>query len=291
MNIMKTAIIGFGKLGNALCQKLLEKDKLSLVVSKHLLGTKEADIFSNYGVKIYNSLSQISNIPEIIFITTTDSEIQSVTSELSSSFAKSLNGKIIIHCSGINSDEILNELEKYGALTASAHPLQTFYEYSPDIFDNIFWIVQTKHFERIFPLLEEIGGKPIKVNFDEKTRAIYHASAVVASNFLNLILLFAKKLISETKLEPSVLLPLVERTLANNKINFKDSTFTPLTGPIIRSDKLTLTKHIEGIKTLPQEFYEIYSTLVLAMSKIALVNKNISNNIFTTFENINSDFS
>ncbi|MCX7908933.1 MAG: DUF2520 domain-containing protein [Ignavibacteria bacterium] len=276
---MKATIIGFGKLGKAISFKLFEKNLLATIVSKHFPeGETNIENFKNIVVK---SLKDLKEIPEVIFLTTSDSQLPKISNELAELFKDQICNKVFIHCSGIYSDEVLKPLEDLGGITASAHPLQTFYYYSPTIFDKIFWVVQTKHFDKIKGIVENIGGTAIQVDFDETTRAIYHASAVAASNFLNFLLLFAKKLIAETNLNPKILIPLIEQTLQNNESNFDEINFTPLTGPIIRADIETIEKHLNGLERL-SDYKEIYLLYFLSSSLLAKINGNIQDQKFAT---------
>lgn len=282
---MKALIIGFGYLGKALSHRLLELDSLHCIVSKHF-SASDLEFRPFVGrVQIFNSLKELNEIPEVVFITTSDSQIPNVVDEIVSNFPNQLEGRVFIHCSGIHSDKILNLLERKGGTTASAHPLQTFYKYHSGIFDRIFWIVQSEKFELVQPILEQIGGTALKVELDDAKRALYHASAVVASNFLNSLLLFAKKLIAQTNLSPDILVPLIDQTLKNNLDNFQDTNYTPLTGPIIRSDFSTIEKHLDAMKSVPF-IAKIYSEYCLASAWTANLNKNISDEQLATLEQI-----
>ncbi len=282
---MECTIVGYGKLGRALSLQLLHDGRLKQIVSSHLASTEEAKLFQTKNVEIIQDVANLKHLTNVTFLTVKDSHIAFIVEKLKTKFGEQLCEKMVLHCSGIFSDALLESLAKFGAKTASAHPLQTFFEYNPNLFKDIYWIVQTKYYDDIKPILQALGGKVVQVDFDDKTRSIYHASAVVASNFLNLLLLFAKKLIAETNLEPIVLLPLIEQTLNNNKDNFDDANFTPLTGPLTRSDINTLKRHLESFAILPK-YGEIYSKLALSFSKVALHNNNITEEDFVQIEKI-----
>lgn len=282
---MKVTVIGFGKLGKALAMKLGEKGSLFAVVSKHYKNLPKEKGILDGKVPILSSINELDEVSDVVFITTSDNKIDQIAEEIHSHFGNKVEGKIFIHCSGIYSDKILTNLEQSGGITASAHPLQTFYEYIPNIFDNIYWIVQSKYFPIIKDIVEAVGGTAIEVHFDEQTRAIYHASAVVASNYLNSLLLLAKKLITLSHLEPSVLIPLIFRTLQNNLTKFNEPEFTPQTGPIVRGDFETIVRHIESLQQ-HKELKEVYSILSLGITRLALMNNDISLEISATLESI-----
>lgn len=273
---MEYTVIGYGKLGKALSFKLLEIAHLKQIVSTHLYKTEDAEFFANNNVEIIQRADDLSNLADIVFITVADSDIKKVSLELEKKFFNALQNKIVIHCSGIFSDEILSNLLRYGAITASAHPLQTFYNYHPNIFKDIFWVVQSQYFNKIQPILERIGGKPIAVNFSEEERNLYHTSAVVASNYLNSVIFTAKNIIAKSGLNPGILLPLIQQTIANNIPGISDKNSFPITGPIARKDFTTLVKHLDALQVYP-EMKELYTLLSVATAKICSITNILKN--------------
>lgn len=264
---MEYTVIGYGKLGKALSFKLLEMGCLKQIVSTHLHETEDAEFFANNNIGIIQKVDRLNNLTDIVLIAVADSDINKVALELEKKFSNALRNVIVIHCSGIFSDEILSNLLPYGAITASSHPLQTFYNYHSNIFKGIFWVVQSKHFDKIQPILEEIGGKAIAVDFSEEERNLYHTAAVVASNYLNSVVYIAKNIIAKSGLNPDTLLPLIQQTIANNITNISDKNFFPITGPIARKDFATLAKHLDALDTYP-EMKELYILLSVATAKI-----------------------
>jgi predicted short-subunit dehydrogenase-like oxidoreductase (DUF2520 family) len=82
-------------------------------------------------------------------------------------------------------------------------------------------------------------------------RAIYHAGASIASNFLVTIHRAAVRAVAAAGAPPEALLPLMRRTI--------DNAFD-LTGPIARGDRATVEAHIAAIRRdLPdlEAFYRV----------------------------------
>lgn len=282
---MEYTVIGYGKLGRALSFKLLEIAHLKQIVSTHLYKTEDAEFFTANNVKIIQNVDNLNNLTDIVLLAVADLDIKQVAIELEKKFARDLQNIIVVHCSGIFSDEILSNLLPYGAITASAHPLQTFYNYHPNIFKDIFWTVESRYFDKIQPILKEIGGQPIAVNFSEQERNLYHASAVVASNYLNSVVFIAKNIIAKSGLNPEILLPLIQQTIANNITNISDKNSFPLTGPIARKDFTTLTKHLDALQMHP-EMKELYILLSIATAKICSITNLLKNNDLNEILNI-----
>ncbi len=282
---MEYTVIGYGKLGKAFSFKLLEISRLKQIVSAHLYETEDAEFFANNNVEIVRKVDDLDNLTDVVLIAVADSDIEKVALELEKRFSEALQNKIVLHCSGIFSDEVLSNLLPYGAITASSHPLQTFYNYHSNIFKDIFWAVQSKYFGRIQPILETIGGKAIAVNFSEQERNFYHASAVVASNYLNSIIFIAKNIIAKSGLSPEVLRPLIQQTINNNIIEINNKDFFPITGPIARKDFDTLTKHLDALQMYPQ-IKELYILLSVVTAKICEVSNILSNEDLNKIQNL-----
>ncbi len=276
-------IVGFGKVGKALATVLAQKGLLGAIVSNHFV--EQERLIDKQKVIIYKNIEECENLTEFIFLTVKDSKIQETSVRLAESLGEKLRGKYVCHCSGIYSDSILHSIEKMGASVASAHPLQTFYKFESDIFDNIYWIVQSKNFGEFAKYLKLIGGTPVEVNFDENTRSIYHASAVSASNYMNLIVYLAKQLIFATGLDPKVLEPLLTRTLKNNLEILSETDNLPLTGPIIRKDFESIENHLNSLNSLPF-LKKLYCQIGIELAKVALSQNLIKVDDFDRFHTL-----
>jgi len=102
---------------------------------------------------------------------------------------------------------------------------------------------------RLRALARAIGARPRHV--DDSQRALYHAAAVFASNYVDAVLGDAVNVLRAagwTENEAiSGLLPLTEGTLANVR---KRGPVRALTGPIRRGDVETVKRHLEALDGL-----------------------------------------
>lgn len=105
-----------------------------------------------------------------------------------------------------------------------------------------------------------IGGTPIRVKSDRK--ALYHAGAVFASNYLVVILDAAVRLLGlagvERRAALGALLRLSEGTLANVK---GSGLSAALTGPVERGDAATVRRHLAAIRERAPEVDDAYRVL------------------------------
>jgi predicted short-subunit dehydrogenase-like oxidoreductase (DUF2520 family) len=283
MDKQSIGIIGYGKLGKTLALKFIENEQLKWVCS-----ASACNKVPN-GNKCYKALKEISELTDIIFITKADKYIKETAEELTEIFGKQLSGKIIIHCSGLFPKTLLKSCENKGAVIAKAHPYQTFYFPASDVLDNVFWTVDAdSDFNLLNTIIKEISGTAVNTNTNEKFNPVlYHASAVMASNYMNTIVSLVANAARESGINPADFLPEILETTLNNIIHsLTNNVNFPLTGPIVRGDVITIEKHIEGLKDyklLRNEYCRIgLSTAELAY-KADHIDKKVYNTLIRTF--------
>jgi predicted short-subunit dehydrogenase-like oxidoreductase (DUF2520 family) len=139
----------------------------------------------------------------------------------------------------------------------SLHPLQTFTRArGPEQLDGAFAAVTGESSDAIAvarELAELLGLTPFELADDR--RALYHAGAAVASNYLVTLYRIASGLFEEAGAPPAALIPLMQRTIENG---------FELTGPIARGDWTTVDAHIEAIREARPEIEPVYRTLAEA---------------------------
>lgn len=239
MNSKTISIIGPGRVGKAL-QKVLSKLEYSVVT---VIGRDD----------------QIAELGEFVFITTPDSEIESVARAISKSGLE-VSEKLILHCSGTVDLSPLEILEQKGANIGCFHPLQAITEQTKsfegitfDVMGNAEVIVELKQ------LATEMGAKAMEVSAHQKE--MLHVAAVVASNYQVTLAHLAAEIAGTSGLESSevqhALVPLMKSVIENlTELPPNEA----LTGPIARGDASTIDKHLELLKDQP-EFLSLYSKL------------------------------
>jgi predicted short-subunit dehydrogenase-like oxidoreductase (DUF2520 family) len=98
-----------------------------------------------------------------------------------------------------------------------------------------------------------LGLQPFDLH--EADRALYHAGAAIASNYLVTLHRAASDLFEEVGAPPAGLEPLMRRVIDNG---------FELTGPIARGDWKTVDAHIEAIRQARPEVEPVYRTLAEA---------------------------
>jgi predicted short-subunit dehydrogenase-like oxidoreductase (DUF2520 family) len=104
-------------------------------------------------------------------------------------------------------------------------------------------------------LAETLGLRPFELADDQ--RALYHAGAAIASNFLVTLRRVAGRLVEDAGAPAEALDPLMRRTIENG---------FELTGPIARGDWDTVEAHRDAIRARRPEYEGLYNALAKVTS-------------------------
>jgi len=281
------SIIGCGRLGSNLALYLKKAGNKAMGISTRSLKTaQKVNKFVN--AKYINTIPwKVTNSSDVIFITTPDDSIEKTCQQLIDNKGIRTNSTIF-HCSGSLSSNVLSYAQKKGIHIGSFHPLQSFptTHLEPNPFKDIYISIEGNP-EAITigkKLANDLNANYVKISTNEKK--LYHAAAVVASNYMVTLLDMARQLnikagISEN-LALTVLKPLISGTLKNI-----DNQGIPkaLTGPISRGDVNTIKNHLQAIQDLIPDFLNLYQTLGLYTLPIAKKQDSISDETLSLLNN------
>jgi predicted short-subunit dehydrogenase-like oxidoreductase (DUF2520 family) len=94
----------------------------------------------------------------------------------------------------------------------------------------------------------------------DENRAVYHAAAAIASNYLVTLHAIAGSLLESAGVPQAALEPLMRSVIENG---------FELTGPIARGDWETVERHLEAIRATQPELEELYLALARATATVA----------------------
>ncbi len=174
-----------------------------------------------------------------------------------------------VHTSGATPVSALDSCAVRGALTLSLHPLQTFSDpgRGPELLRGAAVAVtpgpdETRREEarglgeRVAHL---VGGRPFLL--EERYRTLYHAAAVMASNYLVTVEHAAERLFLEAGLPAAdvlaAFLPLARGALDNIQAQ---GTVGALTGPLSRGDGETVAAHLRALDPTDPDLADLYRT-------------------------------
>ena len=159
-------------------------------------------------------------------------------------------GPWVAHVSGGTPLEALAPHERRFSL----HPLQTFtHDRGPEQLDGAWAAVtgETESARAVATALAEILGlRPFVL--DDDRRALYHAGAAIASNYLVTLRRVAGELLAASGASAEALDPLMRRVIENG---------FALTGPIERGDWETVERHRAAIAEHAPDVLEAYDAL------------------------------
>jgi predicted short-subunit dehydrogenase-like oxidoreductase (DUF2520 family) len=159
-------------------------------------------------------------------------------------------GPWIAHTSGATSlAALFPHTRRFGV-----HPLQTIVGgRGPEQLDGAWGAVTGETPEAVARgtwLAGELGLRPFEIQDD--ARALYHAGAAVASNYLVTLYRAASRMLEIAGAPPAALLPLMRRTIENG---------FELTGPIARGDLVTIDAHLAAIRRAAPDLEPMYRAL------------------------------
>ena len=227
--VHEVCVVGAGRVGSALAARLRQR-----------------------GVHVRTSGREIVvGSAELVLLCVPDTAISDVARHIDV-------GPWVAHVSGATRLDALDPHRRRFSL----HPLQTFSrERGPEQLDGAFAAVTAETpeaHERGFELARLLGLRPFELA--DEDRPLYHAGAVVASNYLVTLFRAAAELLQEVGVPAEALEPLMRRTIEND---------FELTGPIERGDWETVQAHLATISDRVPELEQLYAVLAEATARVA----------------------
>lgn len=267
---MKFGIIGAGIVGTALAVRLEEAGHDCIGV--HTRSRHSYERFQNFLNKDHLALDVLVPAVDCLFITTQDGMIRTVAENLlESGLIKP--GQVWIHCSGSLSSEVLRVQGDSSIRCLSLHPLQAFasVEKALAILPGTHFGIEGDDEELGKEIVHDLGG--ISHHIVAAQKSLYHAGAVVASNYLVVLASLAVELFGEAGIQGeeaiASLLPLMKGSLYNLE---QVGLFQALTGPIARGDTQVVKGHLDH---MPAQLVEIYQALGLKALELGIKKKNL----------------
>ena len=268
MSKKTVAIIGAGRVGGSVGFLLARAGySVTAVAARSMATAEKASVFIGAGEPL-TDVKKAASKAGIVFITTPDSAIRKVCDEIASGNGFR-PGSIVIHTSGAHTIGLLQSARTAGAYRAVIHPLQSVPGMEQGIKNlpgSHFRIeADPEALETARGVVKALGGAELAMpawRSDPQSAALYHAGAVVVSNyFVALIdygLKFYQALGADKQEALKAVLPLITGTLANVE---NLGTAAALTGPIARGDVETVKGHIEAMQERAPELLDLYREL------------------------------
>ena len=238
---LSIAILGRGRLGTALAQRLAE---------------------AGYRVTVINSrggMKQRALAADLVWFCVPDGEIAHAAAE----FARDKwAGKIAFHSSGLLPSDILAPIARSGARVASVHPLMTFVKGSlPSLGGVSFALEGNRSAVRVAgKIVRRLGGEPVPIA--KRNKAAYHAFATMVCPLVVAWLRAAEEAAALAGISAQEarrrMRPIVLETLKNYMKLGPERSFS---GPLVRGDTPTVASHLDLLAESPP-IQRAYAALV-----------------------------
>jgi predicted short-subunit dehydrogenase-like oxidoreductase (DUF2520 family) len=229
------------------------------IVGRGRLGNALAQAFADAGLDVLGPLGREPAVrtDRPVLLCVPDSEIAAAAAALTP-FA---GGLLVGHCSGATRLDVLFPHEAF-----SLHPLMTVTAEGAEFAGAGAAVAGTtpRALSVARALARTLRMAPVEV--DERDRALYHAAASVASNFLITLEAAAERLAGEAGVARELLVPLVRATVENwSRIGAERA----LTGPVARGDEVTVAAQRQAVADAAPELLPLFEALVTATLELA----------------------
>lgn len=181
------------------------------------------------------------------------------------------HGTVVLHTSGTESPQALEELRAAGSPSGTFHPLAPFATAergASALHDG--WVGidgDPTACAAARRLAAAIGARTVNIPPDGK--AMYHAAAVMASNFPVVLAALAARLLAHSGMEERAAEQVVQRLMASAVSNLEHgSARDVLTGPAVRGDAEAIAAHRAAIRYDP-EALAVYDSLTRVATSLS----------------------
>ncbi|NLH01227.1 MAG: DUF2520 domain-containing protein [Clostridiales bacterium] len=271
---MKIGFVGAGKVGFSLGKYFgLHGADIGGYFSRNPVSARKAADFTSS--RQYDSLGEILSDNDVLFLTVPDGEILPVWNSIK--MLPCVKNKIICHCSGALSSDIFSDAEELSVYGFSLHPIFAFYS-------------KTESYKRLSEAVFTVEGNPQKIDvlvslvsktgnivriIDGKDKAKYHASAVMASNFVTALIHASAEILCECGFSRQEAIGALLPLISGNLSNIRDAgTVQALTGPVERNDVRTVSRHLDCLGGKRKAVYRELSSVLVDIAKTKHPDRN-----------------
>ena len=269
---MKIAIIGAGLLGTSMGVLLKRAGHEIVAIHSRTLKSARAAAKVIGDVQVVGDAGLAAMGADLVLLSVPDRSIPTVAIQVAAGGALR-RGAVVAHCSGALPAGVLAGVRAAGGWPGSIHPLQSFADVETAVtaLPGSFFFLEGD--EEAVDLLRSVvlslDGRPVPL--DSTSKALYHAAACAASNYLVTLVDYAAALMMKAGVPPDVALPALMPLVAGTVRNL-DVLGSPdaLTGPISRGDVGTVRNHLVALRRVPGDLVRLYAALARKTVEVAL---------------------
>lgn len=240
-------IAGAGRVAQAVGKLLASRgEPVSFIASRRSEQARHAAAFIGPNVRAV-SFAELGQQAGRILIAVPDSALESVAGALG------MASGIVLHTCGAKGPEALSALAKRGIYCGAIHPLQTISdpESGAEALDGVSFAVagDPVALEWAEHIVRVAKGRVLRIASER--RPLYHAAAVMASNYVTALMSAAEELLIAAGVDSEEALPALgplARTSLENTL--RQGPMAALTGPIERGDVATVESHLAALENM-----------------------------------------
>jgi predicted short-subunit dehydrogenase-like oxidoreductase (DUF2520 family) len=248
MTLYNLSFAGAGRVAGVLCREMYSKG----INIRHIVSESQtsAKVLADECGASYSTSLSFNEPADIIIVAVPDHRLKDVLGSI-----ECPENTLVAHTAGSFGLEVFPSRLKH---TGVFYPLQTFAKDRKTSLNNLPFFLEASSSEKeamLTNLAESIGGKVYVV--DKEHRILLHLAAVFVCNFVNHMLTAGKEISAKGGFSFELLEPLITETVSKAMELGPDHSQT---GPAVRNDKNTITKHIDLLSFSP-ELQNIYKDL------------------------------
>ena len=262
MDKPSVAIIGAGRVGSTLAQALHAAGyPITAVWSR--TSAHATDLAQRVGAAVM-PLPDVAEHAALTLIAVSDDSLAGLVEELAEAGAWT-QAHMVVHCSGVLPAAVLAPAAAQGALIGGFHPLAAIAGRHQALPPGITFGIEADEPLRgtLHQMAQDLHS--YSIDLDPAHRPLYHAAAVLASNYTVVLAALARELLelvgADGDAAQRAILPLLRSTLANlERAGLPDG----LTGPLVRGDAGTVVQHLAALDATAPRIADVYRVLGLA---------------------------
>jgi predicted short-subunit dehydrogenase-like oxidoreductase (DUF2520 family) len=250
----KISFAGAGRVASALCRKMYAAGhNIELIVS---LSEANGRYLSESCGASWSKIPEFPPSSDLIIVAVPDHSLRSVLNDLSCS-----PETLVVHTAGSFGLEVFPErIKKRGVF----YPLQTFSRERIVDFTGLPFLLESSD-ARSSAIMEELaqsaGGRTLFVNSEQ--RLMIHLAAVFICNFANHMLTGGWQVAEKAGVPFEIFFPLLQETVLKAMDLGPEKSQT---GPAVRNDTNTISKHIELLSFAP-DLQKLYEEVTISIIK------------------------
>ncbi len=253
--------VGAGKVGTTLARLLYERGYVVSVVCSRNSG-HSSELAASVEAQAVASAAEVAAAADLTFLTVPDDALSSIVLELAE---VSLEGKAVVHTSGVHEAAVLNAVISQGAMIGSVHPAFPFATVEESIkgLPGSTFALQVENDllrEWLVEIIKALDGQVFEIASGQK--ALYHSALVFASNYGVTLYAIAQQLLLALGAAPMITSSVLNTLMAGMMHNLQlQGIPDALTGPLVRGDAGTIEAHLAALHAHNAKLAALYVQL------------------------------